>query len=299
MSGHLIHIGFPKAGSTSLQEWFRRHPELVFKPGRLGGYDYLWNMVAQSAQDSGQDLRWHVSSLESLVVPPPSNFRDFRTLGSLSARRDHLCRTLQAISGGATILIVTRGFKGLLASFYSLYVRNGGVRSLKGMLAELEPVLTTAFDYDAVVRLYGDAFGPANVLVLPYELLRDDPAQFLGILQQQLGLELASEPIPHLNRSLSPAELYWYPAFSRLADRVSRRLGRRNDRAFDFYRERITGPDLRRTIEVLSRAAPALAVHAEREVPPAAVERFRNRAASLAALPAYAGYHAEYLNDGI
>jgi|GEM_PF-5080405 len=38
MRGHLIHIGFPKSGSTFLQEWFRQHPQLFYAPGGLGGF---------------------------------------------------------------------------------------------------------------------------------------------------------------------------------------------------------------------------------------------------------------------
>ena len=29
ISKHFIHIGYPKAGSTYLQEWFKAHPQLL------------------------------------------------------------------------------------------------------------------------------------------------------------------------------------------------------------------------------------------------------------------------------
>jgi hypothetical protein len=35
---HLIHIGYPKAGSTFLQESFASHPELAYRKGAIAGF---------------------------------------------------------------------------------------------------------------------------------------------------------------------------------------------------------------------------------------------------------------------
>ena len=37
MIGHLIHIGYAKAGSTFLRSWFAQHPQLVLCGGRDRG----------------------------------------------------------------------------------------------------------------------------------------------------------------------------------------------------------------------------------------------------------------------
>ena len=38
MARQLIHIGFAKAGSTSLEAWFAAHPQCEFVADRIGGY---------------------------------------------------------------------------------------------------------------------------------------------------------------------------------------------------------------------------------------------------------------------
>jgi hypothetical protein len=292
MAGHLIHVGFPKTGSTSLQEWFSTHPELVYAGGHLGGYPYVWSV--EGAQTTH---RWHVTSYEGWAAPPPSDVRDLRTLRGVGAKRAHIAETLQMLFGEPTILLVTRGFQSILAAFYATHIGRGGCSTVTGMLADMGEDLAVALDYNAVVDLYSSAFGAANLLVLPFELLRDDPRQFLGVLQHRLGLT-SDEPFPWRNRSLSPSELYWYRGMAHLVDRASRPLGRRQrDGVREFYRRRIGGPDLTRTINLLSRMAPGRVTHPSREIPSEIVDRLRGRASCLATLPLYASYHTEYLND--
>jgi hypothetical protein len=125
MPGHLIHIGFPKAGSTSLQAWFERHPELVFARERFGGYRSIWDLPASTAE-AGWSLRWHVSSAEPLAVPQPEDMLRLRRIRPLRDRRVRVCELLRLLAPEATILIVTRGFGDALAAMYSQSVRVGG-----------------------------------------------------------------------------------------------------------------------------------------------------------------------------
>jgi hypothetical protein len=37
MQRHLVHVGYPKAGSTTLQAWFESRPEVVFADDAIGG----------------------------------------------------------------------------------------------------------------------------------------------------------------------------------------------------------------------------------------------------------------------
>jgi len=83
------------------------------------------------------------------------------------------------------------------------------------------------YDFDYLIRLYSDAFGEENLIVLPYELLRTTIC-FLTILEEKLGLEHIEPNFSRLNPSLSHEELYWYPVISRWVAAFALRLARRD-----------------------------------------------------------------------
>jgi hypothetical protein len=64
MARHLIHVGYSKAGSTFLQAWFERHPELRFAPGGLGGF----NDVDELSRPPGREYKYYVTSFEGLCT---------------------------------------------------------------------------------------------------------------------------------------------------------------------------------------------------------------------------------------
>src|SRR5581483_6310380 len=184
--GHLIHVGFPKAGSTSLQAWFERHPELVYAHGRFGGYRTLRHLPARTG-DPSRGPAWHVSSEERLVLPAPDDLGDLNTLGDVRERRARACVVLRLLSPGATILLVTRGFRGALQSIYAHFVSAGGRLGIGEAFGSGRVDLDALLDYDEAIALYEQAFGAENVIVLPFELLRDDPSAFLSALSKRLG----------------------------------------------------------------------------------------------------------------
>lgn len=298
MPRHLIHIGFPKTGSTALQSWFAHHPELVYAPTGLAGHRD-GDDLAERAASGGELEPWCVTSAERLSVPRSSQRdADVDAPGDvpLAERRRRACGLLRALFGDATILIVTRGFEGVLASAYSQHVRVGGTMSPRELL---DPSHQTEdyFDYDATIALYGDAFGDERLIVLPYELLRDDPGAFVAALERRLGVTTSGRLPPRLYLSLSAAELYWYPRLTRVVAKAAAPFGRRGERLLAFYRARIGGPDLGRGISLLARVAGGRQVEPSTLVPAEVLDRCRGRAAVLCGLPHYAPYAAEYLND--
>jgi hypothetical protein len=302
MQGHLIHIGFAKAGSTALQAWFDVHPKLVHVTNGLAGHSGGEHLARHAATE--EDLhRWYVTSSEHLSVPRRAYDRmDGPADGPIADRRARACKLLYALFGDATILIVTRGFRAILASAYSQYVRTGGTLAppeLVRLLPDPESGVDAAddLDYDATIALYRETFGAEHVLVLPYELLRDDPLAFVATLEDRLGIERSGIAPPRVNTALSEAELYWYPRLTRVAQRATTPFGARGAHAFDFYRARIGRHRLGRGVALLARMSPDAVVNPAHHVPAELVERCRGRASSVATLPAYAPYAAEYLND--
>lgn len=300
MPGHLIHIGLPKAGSTALAAWFAAHPQVDYRPDGIGGYHGAFELAARAAGPPTEPPLWQVTSSEALSVPrtsdAPSADQDSvpRRAVSLVESRRRVCETLRRLSPDATILIVTRGFLGRAVSGYSQYVRMGGLLLPGEALARrYEP--DVEWDTDSVIELYRDAFGADRVIVMPYELLRDDPERFVRLLEERLGLD-ASPPLPALNVALAPEAIYWYRVLSIAVAAVSRLLGRRlGGRLFRRYVALIA----RDRLSVVARAADRLfpGRRIQLNVPDEALERFRGKASSLAKLPLYEPYAREYLNE--
>jgi hypothetical protein len=304
--GHFLHIGFPKAGSTTLQEWFDAHPQLGYAHNAIGGFYLAEEIGARSATATAPPVRWRVTSRELLSVP----ITDLGTLERIADRpataipqaRERVCYVLRQMFAEATVLIVTRGFRAAMASTWAQYVRMGGRLSMPELMGRFAgdgyAHIANALDYDAIVALYAHAFGAEQIIVLPFELLRDDPAAFLGVLETRLSLEPSERPATGwLNASLSGPELAWYPLLSRCVSTLDATvLRRRRGQLLQGYVRRVGGPKLGRVVEVLDRVAPRHPPTPE-DLPDVLVESCRGRAAGLHELPYYGTYAAEYLND--
>ena len=66
--------------------------------------------------------------------------------------------------------------------------------------------------YDVLIGDYRAAFGSDKVILLPYELLRQDPARFAGEIERRLGLDPGPILEDRANRALSPVEPPGIPA---------------------------------------------------------------------------------------
>lgn len=215
---HLVHIGFPKTGSNLVRQWFEQHPQLHYAPGGLGGFNDVYQMV-RSAAAGEIAARYFATSSESFALPLEGTGQAPRATGQAPAASaaDRACTLLKDFFPDAHILIVTRGYAGMILSSYSQYVRAGGDQHFDTLLGAV--AVANPWDYDAVVTGYRAAFGADRVIVLPYELLRDDAAAFFGAIAARLGLDRSALPADVANPSLSPAALAWYPYF---AGRVAR-----------------------------------------------------------------------------
>jgi hypothetical protein len=304
MTRHLIHIGYPKAGSTFLQAWFERHPELRYAPGGLGGFRDVYEM----ARPPGRSYKYHVTSFEGLSSPddtaggarPEANAHWVRDTDRMKGDQAWVCALLKSLFPGSRILIVTRGFKGTIFSGYSQYVKAGGVLRMSKTLPE--SVLANAFrqvqnnlDFDYLLRLYGEAFGEDNLIVLPYELLREDEGRFVAVLERHLGLTHAEIRLGRVNPSLSPEELYWYPLISRAVSAAASRLGpARQRKLYGWYVGKTLDNRLRPLVKVLSRLKPGGRI-TEADFPAEFLDYCQGKATLLRGRPLYAPYAAEYL----
>ena len=188
----LIHIGYPKAASTWLQQ-------VIFKDGNAG-------FIAP----------WGVHSLEALkqfAFPNPFRFsaesaRQVFEPGLQEAARKNLVPVLsrEALVGNpiwghywgkdvadrmhavfpeAKIFIIIREQKSMLMSCYRHYIKVGGTATLQqfigleGKRSHLEGTCRLDFfEFHLLLDYYLNLFGTDNVLILPFELLKLDPPSF-------------------------------------------------------------------------------------------------------------------------
>jgi hypothetical protein len=282
----LIHIGYAKSGSSFLRDWFAEHPQIAYRPGHFGGVAGF----AELARDTAA-VRLRVTSSETLASPviPPGGAEP----GAYLAAQAAICNSLAELFPAGHILIVTRGFRSMIMSSYSQYVRSGGTNSLEELVGDAQA--ENPWHYDALIGLYRQRFGEDQVTVLPWELLRDDPSRFVSQIEARFGLE-AHPPSPQrVNRSLSPSEMRWYPRLaaavarapigSRLRGRLARRMARMS------HNNSLAG-----AVGLLQRLAPAPPVNLE-ALPATVLEGFRGKARSLAVEPLFFPYASDYLND--
>jgi hypothetical protein len=294
---HLLHIGYPKAGSTFLQGWFETHPQLAHHYGAIAGFRDT-HAIAREGSTPGEVL-YRVTSSEELSVPRPDAGRrvvDYEHPRELTfaASQERVCSILSAIFPNATVLIVTRGFRSMILSSLSQYARSGGEVDLAAMMRAArekpDPRQLEAWHYDHLIGLYGRAFGEENVVVMPYELLRDDAGVFTRTLAARLGIDEHPPLRERVNESLSPVEMDWYPRLTRWMKRIpSRHLLNR-------YILAALRNELRLPIAWLDRVRPGTPFTSE-SIPDELVNAFRGRAESLRGHPLYAPYAAEYLHE--
>lgn len=283
MTRHLLHIGYPKTATNFLRAWFAAHPQIAFARGGFAGYGRPADIAAPAAL-AGQPPRVRVSSSELLATPHAEVGAAVRYPADGSgyaADQARVCEALAGLFPTAEVLIVTRGYRSMILSSYSQYVRTGGADSLDDFARSARQ--RGAWHYDRLLGLYADAFGPERLIVLPWELLRDRPAEFVAGLEARLGLDAGPVPGERPNPSLAPAELA-----AQL--RLTRALRRAPRAVFSLYARAAAAGRL--PLRLLARAgvgadAPALDA--------ALVESYRGQAASLAADPLFAPYAADYL----
>lgn len=302
---HLIHIGFPKAASTSLQAWFAARPDILFVRNGLAGFVGAEAFARDVAQRTSS-ARLYVTSSEHLSVPRrnDTDAADPPEDGTIDERRRRACQLLHGLFADPTILIVTRGFRSILVSAYSQYVRSGGHLSLPAFMrmlvdsgAENGTNVADYFDYDSTIETYERAFGPERVIVLPYELLVEDPARFVVALEDRLALPHLDVGLARANAGLTPAELTWYPRFARLAIGVDHHLGGREGLALPRLFPPVGAPKTRRLATLLGRLIPESGDPAG-TVPEEILARCAERATHLAERAEYRPFRDAYRPAG-
>ncbi len=413
---HLIHIGYPKAGSSFLRAWFAQHPKLFYQDGGIAGFSDIYELVRAGASKESNKYDYFVTSSEAIAVTnvfagiPNTNFGFKNQKFNQQGDTHKLCMTLHGLFPNSKILFITRGFEAFAKSSYSQYIRSGGIHSKeellginkkeikkvkkpkfqqilqafiensnatkipdeyiaylrfcqalyseenatqngytpkqfledfpkiqafilsenskledyalthlsdiqKQMLLEMKQRNGTQFrqqnkpkttpqaqqtkynSYNDIIRLYRQQFGEENVLIMPYELLKENQKRFLQILQERLGIETVAIELGIVNPSLSPQDLYWRRWLSRGLSQFSSIL---HERIFRFfygkYVQLLQVGRLDIFFSLLKRIAPNREMEAF-HLPESELNAYKGEASLLKHDPLYQSYLKEYLLD--
>lgn len=225
----VVHIGFARTGSTWLQQ-------VVFP--RMQGVASAWDVGIW------RDLSWKLSTadddayFEETLQAFVAEFAERHPLDGLVFSQELFCgryldpaetigrsaERVKRVFPEARILVVPRRQDLILRALYGLYVRTGGHRPLRSVLAG-EPIEGWTWDrsyleYDAIVERWAELYGEGNVMVIPYELSRADPQRFLRDLAAFCGAtgwdDFDTLAAREVNRSFSPPAAFALRTWNRL-----------------------------------------------------------------------------------
>lgn len=217
----LLNIGYHKTGTTWLQRYLFNNQsigytspisnQLLFQK-LIFPHPLRFNAKEARIPLVGMLLKYHnsgltpVISLEDLSGNPYSGGYNSMTLAD----------RLVDVFPEARVLIVIREQKAMILSTYKQYIKGGGTCSLKDFIFPPHNGMYTVplfdlerFEYHYLLSYYISLFGRSNVLILPYELFRVKPYDFIREIihfcdiKEQHGMVEMLPSATRANKSLS------------------------------------------------------------------------------------------------
>jgi hypothetical protein len=214
MTDVYLHVGFPKTGTSFLQQ--RCLPNLknvhvvtqrpVGQP-TTGVIEKLWQVAARYPLFVDMDeTRAEVNRLFREVTHDKILISSEHLIGDgiwSFYNHTHITEALHKLFPTGKIILTIRRQDDFLESLYRQYVRSYHYPTIDSYLVYTDHQFTDwirppwvfpsinvwRLDYYTYVQNYVATFGRKNVLVLPYELLRDDPLRFHTNLAAFIGVE--------------------------------------------------------------------------------------------------------------
>lgn len=207
----LIHIGMHKTGTSWLQVHLFANPRTAFwtaapdsvKP--LKSRAKFGSGVFYRGADGNVLLDDEFDAAHARDVLGADRVPEGRCLAVSHERlsghplssgidRASVCNRIHQALPDGKVLLVVREQRAMILSNYMQYLKYGGPHGIDGFLAPQNdarvPGLSPRYwEYDRLAELYIDRFGAANLLVLPYEMLRRDPKDFVARICRFAGVQ--------------------------------------------------------------------------------------------------------------
>jgi len=222
MRNYLIHVGYPKSGSCFLGEWFHRHPSFIFKDFKIAGLDSTEDLC-QHAISNGSGKKYFVVRDMRFSCPIIEEVNGFN---NIEEYQKNICSTLNSLFPNSKVLIVTRGFESAIKSNHVQYIKEGGVYTLRTLIENNLDSKWITYNYSYLINLYRNSFGPENVIVIPYELLKDSKKDFLKQIEDNLEIPSIKDEIGVINESLPLKTVSALRKINIIINNISKHTGR-------------------------------------------------------------------------
>lgn len=187
MNSELIHIGYHKTASTWLQENLFDNEESGFKRF-ISQKDIRDKLILVNGLDfNAEEFKNYYKTLvnEDKFCSVISNERLSGNPHSGGYDSKEIAERLKACFPNGKVLIVIREQKDMILSTYIQYIRAGGACTIHDYLepSKRNQAIIPLFNYDyfnyyRLVNFYQKLFNKDSVLVLPFELFKNNPKIF-------------------------------------------------------------------------------------------------------------------------
>ncbi|MEX0803110.1 MAG: sulfotransferase [Candidatus Binatia bacterium] len=200
----VIHVGFHKCGSTTLQgALFQRHPQIANlgepdeDPGALEAVRGVWQSCHPDPRkrsdfdaDRSQAL-WQDALARIAPGKVPVFSKETLTLAEFYSEPgdDRIATKLHSVVGAARIVIVVRHQIGLIESLYLFHAKGSRWEPAEQWLRSRSDGPLRLYRYHTVAESFVKRFGRENVAVLLFEDLKADAAEFARQLCQFIGVD--------------------------------------------------------------------------------------------------------------
>jgi len=213
---NVVHIGLPKTATTTLQNRLFSEIQDFAYVGRINnGYsnadtrELIERITNQDSLEYKSDRAAALlRSLPEVRMAPQKPILVSAEGLSVEGRADRrlIAERLRELFAPAKILIVLRAQPALLQSMYLNHLRGSGERflSFEKWLEDIYGGVRfrtphrVGLDFEALITLYDHVFGPENVVVLPFEWIRDMHSQFSSRLGDLVGMNA-----PEVNKRIT------------------------------------------------------------------------------------------------
>lgn len=258
-AGTIIHIGFPKCASTTLQNLFALHESITYIDQR-----YTWDLLV-----APYSPRWDGERAHNAFTQLLAEAREFGSIPVLSDERlvgnihfMAVAQRLHALMPQARILICLREQMSMIASIYKHMVRSGSTLDIQeflrrpGVFPDFHR-FTEFYKFTDIIRLYQALFGKERVHVKLLEELQDTPEAFFADIYRFLGVA----PCPYIDvhevhhggiSDLEAARMRW----QNFLDPTPNDLRPPNPFAGETFNELVTAEVERRCAEMTQETVP-------------------------------------------